>query len=348
MTNYLIRRLLLMIPTFIGITMLVFTLTRFTPGGPVERILMQQRSAQVDGGGRGLGSVGGADMQRDASQPLSEDQLDFLRKFYGLDKPVLVAYWEWLGKVVRLDLGESTRYWDPVIELIVARLPVSMYYGLMTFLLTYGISVPLGVWKALKHHSLFDNVTSILVFVGYALPSFVVGIGLLMFFAYQLEWFPFGGFTSDNFSDLDQIMKARDILTHSVLPLTAWVLGTFAGLTLLMKNTLMENLAADYVRTVMAQGITYKRAVFKHAIRNSIVPIAAGFGHIISRILAGSFLLEVVFNIDGMGLLSYESVVERDYPVVMGVLVVSSVLLLLGNLLSDICVAIVDPRVKFT
>lgn len=326
--------------------MLVFALTRFTPGGPVERILMQQRSAQVDGAGRG--GMGGADLQRDSSQPLSEDQLEFLRSFYGLDKPIGEAYWTWLGKVVRFDLGDSTRYWDPVSDLILARLPISMYYGFMTFLLTYGISIPLGVWKALKHHSVFDNITSIGVFVGFALPNFVVGIGLLMLFAYQLEYFPFGGFTSDNFSELDTLNKVGDIIKHSVLPLTAWVLGSFASLTMLMKNTLMENIAADYVRTVMAQGLSFNRAVFRHAIRNSIVPIAGSFGHVIGRILAGSFLLEVVFNIDGMGLLSYESVVERDYPVVMGVLVVSSILLLLGNLLSDICVALVDPRVKFS
>ncbi len=341
MTAYFIRRFLLIIPTFLGITILVFVVTRMVPGGPIERMLTAAQFASGDqvsfqSGNQGI-----------AGSTLSESQLQQLKVYYGFDMPVLESYLIWLGKVVRLDLGYSTRYGEPVWESIKQRLPISIYYGLMTIIMTYVICIPLGILKAIKHKTVIDNVTSILVFVGYAIPGYVVGIIVITVFAFYLEWFPLSGFVSDNFDELSLFAKVGDVLHHSVLPLIAYMSGGFAVMTFLMKNSLMDNLAADYVRTAMAKGLEFKRAVIGHAFRNSIIPIATNFGENVTLFLAGSFLIEKIFNIDGFGLLGYESLVERDYPVVMGILVIGSLLSLIGNILSDICVALVDPRVRF-
>ncbi len=339
MTWYFLRRLLLIVPTFIGITILVFVITRFVPGGPIERMIAQVQQASMESGMTQDG-VGAA--------TLDEEQLRQLEEYYGFDKPVLVSYWEWLLKVVQLDLGTSTRYSEPVWDTIKERLPVSAYYGIMTMLITYFISIPLGYWKAVRHNSHFDHASSFVVFIGYAIPSYVIGIILLVVFASNLEWFPMGGFYSDEFEDLESNWdKAKDILYHSALPLLAYVAGSFAVMTFMMKNALMDNLAADYVRTAIAKGLPFRKAITRHALRNSLIPIATHFGNNISVIIGGSFLIEKIFNIDGLGLLGYESIVERDYPIVLGVLVISAVLQLLGNILSDICVAVVDPRVQF-
>ena len=278
---------------------------------------------------------------------LSEEQMEVLRKYYGFDKPILVSYGHWLSRVIVLDLGTSTRYTEPVWDIIRSRLPISMFYGIATLILTYGVCIPLGIVKAIKHKTAFDNVSSALVFLGYAIPNYVVAIGLLTIFAANLEWFPLSGFVSENFDQLSPIGKAGDIFYHAALPLVAYVAGSFAFTTMLMKNSLMDNLAADYVRTAIAKGLDFRLAVFRHALRNSLIPIATSFGNNISLIITGSFLIEKIFNIDGFGLLGFESLVERDYPVVMGILVISSLLFVIGNILSDICVAIVDPRVKF-
>ncbi len=342
MTAYFIRRFLLIIPTFIGITIMVFTITRFVPGGPIERMILQAQQMQgtTGGGPSGLGSE-----QR--QQPLSESQIAELKQYYGFDKPILVSYFEWLGKVLQGDLGTSTRYYDPVWTMIRTRIPISLYFGVLTLILVYGVCIPLGLAKAVRHKSTFDNVSSIIVFIGYAIPGWVAGVLMLMLFASHWEFFPLGGLTSDMFFEFSLWEKVADVLWHTVLPLIAYVIGSFTVMTFLMKNTVMDNLAADYVRTAIAKGLPFRKAVFRHALRNSLIPIATHFGNNISVILMGSFLIETVFNIDGMGLLGYESVIERDYPVVMGILVISSLLLMIGNILSDICVAIVDPRVQF-
>lgn len=340
-TSYFIRRFLLIIPTFLGITLLVFAVTRVVPGGPIERMLNE---ALLAGGDRGAAVAG---PQGVGGSALSDDQLDQLRAYYGFDKPVLVSYVEWLGKVLVLDLGRSTRYNEPVWETIRDRFPISIFYGLTTLILTYAVCIPLGMAKAIRHHSHFDNVSSGFVFFGYAIPSYVVGIALLTFLASQLEWFPLGGFVSDNFDQLTPWQKVVDVAHHAVLPLMSYMAGSFAVTTFMMKNSLMDNLSADYVRTAIAKGLSFRQAVYRHALRNSLIPIATSFGNNISLILTGSFLIERIFNIDGFGLLGFESLVERDYPVVMGILVISSLLFLVGNILSDICVAIIDPRVKF-
>lgn len=315
MISYLLRRLLLVVPTFIGITLLIFALTRFVPGGPVERMLL---SLQM----QGASETGGTSSVTDGNNALSEDQIAELNAFYGLDKPVFEAYYDWLTKLVVLDLGESTRYYEPVWGMIAERLPVSLFYGGMTFLLSYMISIPLGYLKALKHGSILDSTSSIAIFVGFALPGYVIGVFLISLFSYQLEWFPMGGFVG----------------------------GDFALLTMTMKNNLMENLAADYVRTAIAKGLPFRKAVRRHALRNSLIPVASHFGNSLLFFMTGSFLIEVIFNIDGIGLLGYEAIIERDYPVVMGLFAINAInamMLMIGNIVSDVCVAAVDPRVKF-
>jgi microcin C transport system permease protein len=336
MIAYFIRRTLLIIPTFIGITIMVFTITRFVPGGPVERIIANAKLMQIQTGGQTIGS-----------QPLSKDQINMLKQYYGFDKPLLISYFQWLIKVLKGDLGQSTRYYDSVFSMIKDKVPISLYFGILSMILVYGICIPLGVSKAIKHKTCFDNITSIIIFSGYAIPGWVAGVILLVFFASKISIFPLGGFTSDLFFEMNIYEKAMDIIWHTILPLISYMIGSFTIMTLLMKNTLMDNLSSDYVRTAIAKGLSFKQAVFRHALRNSLIPIATSFGNNISIILTGSFLIEKVFNIDGMGLLGYESIVDRDYPVVMGILVISSLLFMIGNILSDICVAIVDPRVRF-
>ncbi len=342
MTAYFIRRLLLVIPTFIGITIMVFTITRFVPGGPIERIIAETRAMQMGGQGSSSTRAGPGE-----GQPLSREQIQQLEAYYGFDKPILHSYVAWLGKVLQGDLGRSTRYHDPVWEMIRDRMPVSLYFGGLSLVLIYGVCIPLGMAKAVRHKSGFDTVSSVVIFTGYAIPGWVAGVMMLVLFASHWDVFPLGGLVSDRFDQMVLLDRVQDLARHTVLPLFAYVIGSFTVMTLLMKNTLMDNLAADYVRTAIAKGLSFKDAVFRHALRNSLIPIATSFGNNISILLMGSFLIEKVFNIDGMGLLGYESVVDRDYPVVMGILVISSLLFMIGNILSDVCVAIVDPRVRF-
>ena len=265
-------------------------MTRFVPGGPVERMIAQMQQ-QTQDGGRAVNSQ--------ISQTLSQDQIDELNAFYGLDKPVIEAYWDWLNRLVRLDLGESSRYYEPVWDMIVERLPISLFYGFWTFIISYLVSIPLGVLKALKHGGKMDNVSSVMIFTGYALPNYVVAVLLISVFSFQLEWLPMGGFVGDDFDYLDFWGKVWNITQHAVLPMICYVIGDFAILTMTMKNSLLENLAADYVKTAMAKGLSFKQAVTRHAFRNSVIPIASHLGNVVSVFVAGSFLIEVVFDIDG-------------------------------------------------
>ena len=341
MLKYFIRRLLLVIPTFIGITLLVFAVTRFVPGGPMERAiqdLMMANGKEGQGGRRNDPGLSG--------QPLSEKQLEQLKEIYGLDKAFFPAYIEWLGKIVRLDFGKSTRYNDPVLEMIVDRLDVSLTFGVTSTILVYLICIPLGIRKALKHKKSFDNVSSAMVFIGYALPGYIVGIVLLSLFSFNLGWLPLGGFKGAFYEHMSLWQKISDRFRHMLLPMIAYTIGNFAVLTMMMKNNLMENMAADYIKTAVAKGRTFKEAMWFHAFRNSIIPIAAGLGSIITIFLAGSFLIENIFNLRGMGMLGYKSIMARDYPVVLGVLAISSFVSLLANILSDFILSLVDPRIK--
>ncbi|MBU1343446.1 MAG: ABC transporter permease subunit [Proteobacteria bacterium] len=343
MTAYFIRRLLLVIPTFIGITIMVFTITRFVPGGPIERIISDTRALQTGQGGSSSSTTSGTG----GGQPLSQEQIQRLKEYYGFDKPVLASYIAWLGKVLKGDLGRSTRYYDPVWDMIKERIPISLYFGILSLIMIYGVCIPLGMAKAVRHKTGFDNLTSVIIFTGYAIPGWVAGVFMLVLFSSNFDVFPLGGLVSELFYEMNPIEKLLDIAWHTLLPLLSYVIGSFTVMTLLMKNTLMDNLSSDYVRTAIAKGLPFKKAVLNHAMQNSLIPIATSFGNNISIILMGSFLIEKVFNINGMGLLGYESILDRDYPVVMGILVISSLLFMVGNILSDLCVAFVDPRVRF-
>ena len=334
MGNYFVRRLLLIFPTFIGITVVVFVITRFVPGGPVEQAIMNRMLAQ-----------GGKNSVQN-TQPLSEEKIAELNAYYGFDQPVWKSYLIWLGKLVRGDLGRSTKYNDPVLGMIVSRFPISLRFGIISLILTYSICIPMGLRKALKHRQTYDNVTSILIFIGYALPSFVVAIILLSFFSFRLGWFPSGDMYSRGYENFNFFQKIWDNVKHMFLPMIAYVLASFAGLTIVMKNNLMENMAADYVKTAVAKGRTFKDAMWKHAFRNSMIPIAAGFGNVISVFFSGAFLIEKIFNIQGMGLLGFRAIEERDYPVVLGTLAMTATVTLVGNILSDFILSLVDPRIK--
>ena len=338
MRDYFIRRFLLIPPTLLGVTIIVFAITRLVPGGPLERAIMESQQFSNSGA---VSQMAGADMA------LSEAQLKKLQEYYGFDKPVLESYLDWLGKVVQGDLGSSYRYNEPVWDVIRDRFPVSLYYGLVTLVITYIVCIPLGVLKAIKHKTVVDNVSSILIFVGYAIPGYALGSLLLLYFSVRLEWFPMGGFVSLSFEEKDVIGKTMDLINHSVLPLICYLIGSFALVTLLLKNHLMDNLASDYIRTAIAKGVSFRQAVTRHAMRNSMIPIATTFGQNIVLLVSGSFLIETIFDIDGFGLLGLTAILDRDYPVVMGVVLLASFLLLIGNIISDILVALVDPRIRF-
>lgn len=341
---YFLRRLILIIPTLIGITLVSFLIMNMVPGGPLERAIMQIRL-----GGRVAGGEAGAPGGTTVSAELTEEALEQMRKEYGFDKPVLVRYGMWLWNILHLDFGTSYTYGDPVWTVISSRFPVSVYFGSIGFILSYLVCIPLGVLKAVHHKKRIDTITSVIIFIGYATPGFALGIILLVLFGGGSFWnvFPLGGFVSENFEELSFFGKVWDLIHHTILPVICYMVSGFATLTILMKNSLLENLSQDYVRTALAKGLSRRAVIYKHALRNSLIPIATGFGHFLSIIMAGSLLIERVFNIDGMGLLGFNALVERDYPVVLGILVISSFLGLLGNILSDICYVLVDPRIQF-
>src|SRR5216117_4248848 len=244
---------------------------------------------------------------------------------------------------------DSWIYQDPVWDVIKSRFPISIFLGLTGFVMSYLVCVPLGVWKAVKHRSKLDFFSSFTVFLGYSIPGWALGTALLVVFGGGsfLNIFPLGGFRPDNWEYLGLFQKITAQIHYMFLPVLCYMIAEFATLTILTKNSLMENLGQDYVRTAFAKGLDEHRVIFVHALRNSLIPIATGLGHVISLILAGSFLIEKVFNIDGMGYLGYTSILQRDYPVALGILVVDSILMLVGNILSDMIYVIVDPRIRF-
>jgi microcin C transport system permease protein len=340
MTGYFVRRFLLIIPTFIGITLAVFLITNFVPGGPVERQIMRYRMAVASEGGV---SGGGPTVD------IPQDALDEMKHYYGFDKPVYTRYAIWLWNVLHLDLGRSYIYQDPVWDVIKSRFPISLFLGLTGFFLSYMVCIPLGVFKAIRHGSRFDLFSSLTVFLGYSIPGWALGTALLVLFGGGSFWdiFPLGGFRPTNWEYLSLSQKIIEQVHYMFLPVLCYTIESFATLTILMKNSLMENLGQDYVRTAYAKGLSERRVIFVHALRNSLIPIVTGLGNVISIILAGSFLIEKVFNINGMGYLGYTSILQRDYPVVFGILVIDSVLLLVGNIFSDMIYVVVDPRIRF-
>ena len=336
MKAYIIRRLLLMIPTLLGITVLLFTLIQFLPGGPVEQYVSKLRQTL---------SVQGVDV----NTAITETELENIRAYYGYDRPAYERYFIWLGNVARLDLGESFSYHQPVWDVIVQRMPISLFFGLTSFLIAYAVCIPLGFKKAIEHHSRFDVISSGLIFAGYVIPGYVLGLLLIVFFAggSYLDLFPVSGVVSDDWEYMGPVQQTIDFLRHMALPMTCYMASEFAFLTLLMKNSLLDEMGKDYVRTAIVKGAPFRTAIRKHALRNALIPIATRLSEIFTLIFAGALLIEKVFNIDGMGLLVYTSILDRDYNVVMGIILLVGILTMLGRLFSDILYVVVDPRIRF-
>ena len=422
MVNYFIRRLLLMVPTFLGSTVLVFVILQIAPGGPIEKAIMELQMGGMEDGGSG-GNF--------SENVLPESALKELERFYGFDKPIYLRYLSWLGiapretrhrdfnfdkgqdlvevrvgkrdgKLWKVDIsknddgslvvkeksGENSSVWSaridnelddgsieavvfqkefsgiltgnlgksyiyakPVTEIMAPRFRISLFLGLTGMLLSYLVCIPLGIKKALNHGTSFDIGSSLLIFIAYSIPGWALGGVLLVLLGGGsfLDIFPLGGLHSPReiWEQLSPMQKVFDQLHHMILPIIAWSIGSFATLTVLMKNGLLENLGQDYVRTAFAKGISEKRVIWLHAIRNSIIPIAANIGQIIGVVISGSYFIERVFNIEGFGKLAFEAILQRDYPVTLGFLVIVVMLRLLGNIISDLSLALVDPRIRF-
>lgn len=359
MVSYFIRRLLLVPLTFVCITLLVYVVIRAAPGGPIEQAKLQMMGAVTEAGGRGrsLGERGELDLPKEA--------IEQLQRYYKLDRSYLVGYLIWLGAwpdrdrdgrfsgILQGDFGRSYRFSEPVLSTIAGRFRVSVYFGLIGFFSTWLVCIPLGVQKAIQHRSIFDTATSLIVFIGYAIPGFVAALVLMLLLATDLGWsiLPLGRFRSEGWDEWwaqGQYWRCVvDQLKHTIIPIAGYVIGGFATMTILMKNSLLENLGADYVRTAFAKGLSERRVLFVHALRNSLIPIAVSAGHVLAILFAGSFLIETTCNIDGMGLLGMDALIVRDYPVLMGILVFLELIQLTGNIFSDMLMALVDPRVRF-
>ena len=348
MGAYIAKRLVLMIPTLFGILLISFAVIQFVPGGPVEQLMMQLKGgtqgAAAESGGQFTGGL------YRGEQGLGEEQIEQFREFYGFDQPAWQRFADMLGNYLTFDLGQSYFYQRSVGELIVEKLPVSISLGVWTFLLTYLVSIPLGVAKAVRDGTKFDSLTSTVILVGYAIPGFVLGLVLLVLFGGGsfVQWFPLRGLTSDNFEQLSLIGKILDYLWHLVLPITAMVVGNFAVMTMLTKNSFLEEIRKQYVLTARAKGLAERTVLYRHVFRNALIPIVTGFpAAFIGAFFTGSLLIETIFSLDGLGLLSYNAVLQRDYPVVLGTLYVFSLIGLFGKLLSDLVYVWVDPRIHF-
>lgn len=347
MLFYFCKRLLVMLPTLFGVVTLTFIVTQFVPGGPIEHILME-----AEGGGQGNAAEasGGGGMTYSAGGRVDDTQLQQLRQMYGFNKPVLERYWLMIGRFARFDLGESYFSHESVWSLIKSKLPVSLSLGLWTFMLTYLISVPLGIAKAVRAGSRFDLVSSVLIMTGYAIPGFVLGVLLLVLFGGGTYWtlFPLRGLTSETWEQLTALGKALDYLWHIALPVTATVVSQFAVKTMLTKHSVLEQIGRQYVLTARAKGLSERAVLWKHVFRNSMLPLVTGFpATFITAFFTGSLLIETLFSLDGLGLLSFESVRRRDYPVVIGALFLFTLLGLFTKLIGDLAYVLVDPRIKF-
>ncbi len=431
--SYLFKRLLLIPLTLLGVSCLVFALTRLVPGGPIEQMLQQQAISALEGESASQSSL---------QTQMNDEEREKLEEMFNLHEPTWKAYLQWLGvlprehaitkasfgkdgkaylslqrshdsplhlveiqrqgstayylhektlreegwhvelisperlaqraarrgaspspespqpwqvRVYQLSFdgllqgsfGKSYKYNTAVWAMMMERMPATLYLGLLGALVSYGISLPLGVLKAIWHKSWFDHVSSGLIFIGYAIPGFALGAILLVYLGARLEWFPIYGLTSEHFETLPWYEQVLDVAWHTVLPLSCYVISTFAMSTMMMKNNLMENLSADYMRTAISKGASFSYTVYHHALRNSIIPIVSTLGSIIGMIFGGSVLIERVFDIQGFGMLSYQALLDKDYSLIMGTLMLSSLIIIVGNLIADVCVALIDPRIRF-
>lgn len=336
MWKYLLRRLLLMIPTLFGITIICFIIINLAPGSPVEQKLAQIKFGAGSGGGSGDSVV-------------SEEVVEALKIQYGFDKPIHIRYVIWLKNIVTLDFGNSFSYEMPVTELILEKLPISLQFGIASLILVYLTCIPLGIAKAVRNGNQFDMVSSIILMILYSIPPLTLGILLRVYFAGGsfLDIFPLGEAYSDTYFDMNLWEKILDRAHHFVLPLICYVVNSFTVLTFLMKNSLLEEVKLDYVRTARAKGLPEKTVIYKHALRNALIPILTGLGSFLTVFFAGSIIIEQMFSLDGMGLLSYKSILARDYNVIMALIFIQSLLAMLGRLISDMTYVLVDPRIDF-
>ena len=352
MARYLAKRLLLIFPTLLGILVINFIIVQFAPGGPVEQAL-----AQMSGlGGVSTGAVSSSSYGPSSgtgytgASGLDPQLVAEIEKQFGFDKPVHERFFSMLWNYAQLDLGNSYFQDKPVFDLILERLPVSLSLGFWSLLAIYCISIPLGIRKAVRDGQRFDVVTSAVVFTAYAIPGFLFAILLIVVFAggSYLDWFPMRGLTSDNFAELGFFAQVRDYLWHLVLPLTALTIGGFATLTMLTKNSFLEELNKQFVLTARAKGLSENRVMYGHVFRNAMLIVIAGFpAAFVGILFTGALLIEVIFSLDGIGLLSYEAVVKRDYPILFGSLFVFTLIGLIMQLVGDMTYALVDPRIDF-
>lgn len=363
MFAYIFKRLLLMIPTLLGIFLLSFVIIQFVPGGPVERMIAQlqghgaEATARFTGAGSAnlamsgpQGPAGGGSSQYRGAQGLDPEFIKELEKLYGFDKPAPERFLIMLRNYLHFDLGESYYRDVGVIDLIVEKMPVSISLGLWSTLIIYLISIPLGIKKAVRDGTAFDIWTSAAVFIGYAIPSFMFAIVLMIFFAGSryFNWFPMQGLVSEGWEDMPFPQLALDYAWHMVLPTAAMVISGFAGLTMLTKNSFMDEIGKQYVLTARAKGLSERRVLYGHIFRNAMIIVIAGFPATFVHIFfTGALLIEVIFNLDGLGLLSYNSVMDRDYPVVLGTLYIYALISLVMHLVRDLVYVWVDPRIDF-
>lgn len=338
MFKYILKRILLMIPTLFGISLFCFVIINMAPGGPIERIIQQMKFAGAAGGGGGGSQVG-----------VSEEVIEALKKQYGFDKPILVRYGIWVKNMVTLDFGDSFTYQEPVVDVIMQRFPVSLQFGLISLLLVYLICIPLGIFKAVRDGSPFDNATSMVLFVMYSIPTVMMAILLIVFFAGSsfLDWFPIGELYSDGYEYKSFFGKVVDRAHHFILPLICYMLHSFSALTFLMKNSFLDQVKLDYVRTARAKGLDEHTVLYKHTLRNALIPIVTGLNSFLLVMFNGSIIIEQIFQLDGIGLLTFRAVLDGDYNVLMALIFIPAVLLLIGRLLTDIAYTFVDPRIDF-
>jgi microcin C transport system permease protein len=364
MSAYIARRILLMIPTLLGILFVSFVVVQFAPGGPVERVIAQLNGAdtggtsRVSGGGGdfsprgqpGNFAGGGASSKYRGAQGLDPDFIKSLEKQFGFDKPAPERFALMVWNFSRFDFGKSYFRDTTVLQLIKEKLPVSMSLGIWMTLLTYLISIPLGIRKAVQDGSKFDTWTSAVIIVGFAIPGFLFAILLIILFAGGsfFNIFPLRGLTSDGWSQFPWYWKILDYFWHITLPLIAMALGAFATMTLLTKNSFLDEIRKQYVMTARAKGCSQRQVLYNHVFRNAMLIVIAGFpGAFIHAFFSGSLLIETIFSLDGLGLLGFESVLNRDYPVVFGTLFIFSLVGLVVNLISDLAYMWIDPRIDF-
>lgn len=346
MFYYIVKRIMLMIPTLFGVMLVTFVVTQFVPGGPVEKLV-----AEIEGLGQAGGETMSAGSLYRGADGLDRNKLEKLQELYGFDQPPLYRFITMMKNYLCFDFGTSYYYQKSVVELVVSRMPVSMSLGLWSFMIVYGVCIPLGIIKAVRDGSRFDLLTSTIIMIGYAIPGFVLGISLIVLFGGGsfFNIFPLRGLISDNWQELGFLARVMDYLWHMVLPIISSAVGSLAVMTMLTKNSFLEEIGKQYVLTARAKGLDEKTVLYKHVFRNAIIPIITGFpGYFIAAFFTGSLLIETIFSLEGMGLLAYQSVLNRDYPVVLGTLYFFTIIGLFSRLLSDLSYVVVDPRISFS